>query len=53
VQARTLIIPDVFPTRRIRVESEQIKGFYVVEHCQFSGSTFGDDFYCDLDAVQL
>lgn len=45
---RCLILPDVYPGRRVQVESEHVKGMYRVETSKHSGSTFSKDWYIDL-----
>lgn len=53
VDVRTLMIPDVFPGRKLSVQSKIITGFYVAQRVQYSGSNFGEDFYCDISATEL
>lgn len=48
VDARCLILPDVYPGRRVDVQSEHIRGMYRVETTKHVGSTFGDEWYIDM-----
>lgn len=48
VEARTLIIPDLYPGRRVEVQSEHVQGMFRVETTKHSGSTFGRDWYVDM-----
>lgn len=47
-EARCLIIPDVYPGRRVQMESEHVRGMYRIETTKHVGSTFGDEWYIDL-----
>jgi len=48
VDVRTLIIPDLYPGRRVEVESQHVRGFYRVEVSKHTGQTFSKDWYVDL-----
>lgn len=48
VDVRCLIIPDLYPGRRVEVDSEHVRGFYRIEVSKHSGQTFGKDWYVDL-----
>lgn len=48
VEARCLIIPDLFPGRRVEMQSEHVRGMYRVETTKHVGSTFGPEWYIDL-----
>lgn len=41
--AQTLMIPDLFPGRKIVMDSEFVKGLYRVDKCAYTGDTGGDD----------
>src|SRR5262245_28617259 len=47
-EARCLIIPDLYPGRRVEMVSEHVRGMYRVETTKHVGSTFGDEWYIDL-----
>lgn len=47
-EARCLIIPDLYPGRRCEVQSEHVRGIYRIETTKHTGSTFGPEWYCDL-----
>ncbi len=53
LNVRTLMIPDVFPGRKIELDAAELQGFYRVEACKYTGDTAGTDWYIDLDAVRL
>jgi len=48
VEVRTLIVPDLYPGRRVEVQSEHVRGMFRVETTKHSGTTFGRDWYVDL-----
>jgi hypothetical protein len=48
VDVRCLIIPDLYPGRRVEVQAEHVRGFFRVETTRHSGSTFGSEWYVDL-----
>jgi len=48
VDVRTLIIPDLYPGRRVEVQSEHVRGMYRIETSKHSGTTFGRDWYVDM-----
>ncbi len=49
LQARSLIIPGIFPGRKVRVEAEFVRGDYRVTKATWNGSTFGNDWYVDVE----
>jgi hypothetical protein len=49
IEARALLIPQLTPGRVVRLESEQIEGFYRVEKVAYQGDTHGQDWYADLE----
>ena len=48
VEARSLILPDLYPGRRVEVRSEHVRGLYRLETTKHVGSTFGSEWYCDM-----
>ena len=40
----TLMVPDIFPGRKIQVQSEFVNGTFTVSRCAYSGSLFGSEF---------
>lgn len=50
LHVKTLLIPDLFPGRKLVLESERLKGQYRVESCSYSGDTSGGDWYIDIEA---
>jgi hypothetical protein len=48
VSAKMLLAPDVFPGRKLVLESARLKGQYRIESCQYTGDTAGNDWYIDL-----
>jgi len=48
-EARCLMIPDLFPGRRIRITSEHVTGIYRAETTKHVGDTAGRDWYVDLE----
>jgi hypothetical protein len=48
VEARCLIIPDLYPGRRVELQSEHVRGMHRLETSKHTGSTFGPEWYVDL-----
>lgn len=53
LKLRCLLIPDLYPGRKIKLESRQIEGFFRVEKAVYVGSTFDTDWYVDLECKEL
>ena len=53
VNARSLLQPDLVPGRRVRIESEQVTGFFKVTRAEFRGDTWGQDWYTDIEGKPL
>lgn len=49
VSADTMLIPDIFPGRRVVFDSENLSGAYVVRKATYSGDTAGDDWGIQLE----
>lgn len=52
-KVRSLLQPDLFPGRKIKLEGAELQGFYRVEKCRYSGDVWGNDWYVDLEARKL
>lgn len=50
LSARMLLIPDVFPGRKMVLDSARLKGQYRIEECAYSGDTSENDWYIDVKA---
>lgn len=48
VEARSLLLPDLYPGRRVEVQAKHVRGLYRVETTKHTGSTFGAEWYVDL-----
>jgi hypothetical protein len=53
VSLRCLLQPGLVPGRRIRVESDEVTGFYRVDRAVFVGDTWGQDWYTDVEGKPL
>lgn len=51
VVATTLLLPSVAPGALIDLQSEQYRGSYMVQEVEYSGSTYGDEWYSTLELV--
>lgn len=51
VEARCLIIPDLYPGRVVEVQSEHVRGLFRVETTKHTGSTFAGEWYVDLQLL--
>jgi len=47
-EVRCLIIPDLYPGRRVQVDAEHVQGMFRVETTKHTGSTFANDWYVDM-----
>lgn len=50
LKARTLIIPDITPGVRVRVDAEHVSGVFRVERTMHTGETSGEDWTIEIDA---
>lgn len=53
LRARALLIPGIFPGRKVSIDSEFASGLYRVTKATYSGSTFGNEWYVDLEGRSL
>ena len=53
VEARTLIIPDLLPGRRVQFDGENVQGAYRVVKSKYTGATAGTDWFVDLECREL
>ncbi len=53
VRCRSLLLPDLTPNNRVKVESEEINGFFKVEKTTYTGDTWGNDWYADLELIPV
>lgn len=49
VSARSLIQPNLLPGHPLALAAESIEGFFRIERVVFTGDTWGDDWYADLE----
>jgi hypothetical protein len=52
LKVKTLIIPDLLPGRRIRVEARAIQGTYRAEKVSYKGELPTGDWYCELECKE-
>lgn len=50
LKVTTLMIPDVFPGRKIVLDAVRLKGQYRIEKTQHQGDTFGGDWKIEIEA---
>jgi hypothetical protein len=53
VKVRSLLQPDIFPGRKIKLDAAELQGFYRAEKCRYTGDTYGNDWYVDVEAHKL
>lgn len=53
LKCKTLIMPGLDPGRQIRLDAENVTGSFVVRRTRYSGSTFGQEWYADVEAAPL
>lgn len=49
MRARSLIVPSIFPGRKVDVRAEFVRGVYRVTKATWNGSTFTNDWYVDVE----
>lgn len=49
LKVRVLMVPDVFPGRKIVLDSKRLKGQYRIESTHHFGDTHGQDWYIDIE----
>lgn len=50
LKVRALLIPDVFPGRKLVLDAARLKGQYRVETTTHTGDTAGEDWFVDIEA---
>jgi hypothetical protein len=50
---QTLMIPDLFPGRKVKLDAEEIKGYFVVQKAKYQGESRGLPWYIHCEAKAL
>lgn len=53
VKAKALLIPDLVPGRKVRLDSAIVAGVFTVTKAEYSGQTDGTEWYADLELRQV
>lgn len=53
INFKCLIIPEIFPAKGVRIESQSITGLYKVYDCTYSGSNHGGDWSCSGEGFKI
>ena len=53
IAARSLLLPDLLPGRKVEIVSKEVDGFFQVQRSRFTGDTTGGDWYVDIEAEPL
>ena len=53
VNVRTLIQPNLLPAHRVQISAKEVSGFFRIERVTFTGDTWGDDWFADLECIPL
>lgn len=53
LKIKTMLIPGMFPGRRIHLQSDSFNGDYVLTECEYLGQTWGNDWYVQSIARQF
>jgi hypothetical protein len=53
LKLRALLLPEVFPGRKVQVDARDVKGFFRVEKAHYKGAIAGQDWYMDLELKEL
>lgn len=46
---QALLIPDLYPGARVKLDTEDLKGVYGIEKAVYTGSSHGQEWYADLE----
>jgi len=52
-RARCLMIPDLFPGRKVKFEAQRVSGFFRVNKASYTGDTAADDWFIDIECDPL
>lgn len=50
LKVKSLMIPDLFPGRKIKMEAESVQGVFRAEKCTYSGDTTTPEWYVNTEA---
>lgn len=53
VRARSLLQPNLLPGHRVEIKSAEVDGFFRIDKVVFSGDTWGDDWFADMECKPL
>lgn len=53
VEARTLLIPDLLPGRKVQFDGYEVQGTFRVESAKYTGSTSGAEWFIDVECKEL
>lgn len=53
IKIRSLIIPDLYPGRTVRLDAREMQGVYRIEKTKHTGDIAGADWYVDLECEEL
>lgn len=53
LRARTLMIPDLFPGRKVEFRGENLTGLAKVEVAEYTGDTAGNDWFIDIECKRV
>lgn len=53
LSVKTLIIPDLIPGRKLKVEAENISGVFRVKRAKYIGDTHGNDWFVEIEADRV
>ncbi len=53
LSATSLIIPDLFPGRKVRFESPETEGFFRVETAKYTGDTSNQEWFIEMECKEV
>ncbi len=53
VEAKSLLLPDLLPGRRVQIQSAEVDGFFRLDRTRFTGDTWGGDWYAECECKPL
>jgi hypothetical protein len=53
VTAKMLLIPDVFPGRKLNIISREFDGIFRAKKCEYIGDTAGNEWFIEVEAEEL
>lgn len=53
LKCRALLNSSIIPGKQLQIDSREVQGFFRCEKVTFKGSSYGDDWYVDIEAKEM